>query len=189
MFLSLVNFYRPTYRFSRYFGGKRVNDSIILVVCLALALPAATAIAQNDSAGSFDLTVDPQDRVSLTANNASLEAIVSQLGKDLGIEVAGALSEDRRVTAQIANVSVAEALRQIGDSYVLIEDAQNSKARKIILLGKGKDGEMMGASDEQRLAGADSENNQGGFQFEFDPSSVPVSEPEAKSTDSESDRQ
>lgn len=185
---SFVNLYRPSYRLRRYFGDKRVKDSRILVACLALALPTAVAIAQDDSAGHFDLTVGSQDRISLTADNASLETIVSQLGEDLGIEVTGTLSEDRRVTAQFADVSVAEALREIGDSYVLISDAADGEAQKIVLLGKGQDGHIADNPQNDRPADTASEASQGGFQFEFDPSQAPIHDPDSEKSDSGRDR-
>ncbi|NIO42629.1 MAG: hypothetical protein GTO41_22275 [Burkholderiales bacterium] len=147
------------------------------------------AYAEEMLPGSFELTVNSEQNISLTANDASLQAIVTELGAQLGVQVVGTLSDDRHVTTQLTDVTVGEVLRQIGDSYVLLSDAEDGKAKKIFLLGKGRDGQILDDEQSNLLVDPNSDTPQPGFQFEFDPSAAPIQEEETGQSESSPDHQ
>ncbi|MDD8044620.1 MAG: hypothetical protein PHC78_12740 [Verrucomicrobiota bacterium] len=79
-----------------------------LVMTLALVVQAQT----------YDLTVtDDGQKVSLKADNASSYAIIQDLAKRLDIETRLAADADHPVTLDLKNVSPAEAVRKLSDSF------------------------------------------------------------------------
>jgi hypothetical protein len=175
--------------FLPFFGQRNRHRDLsnrwpILVTRLAVMALPALALAQDLPRGDFKLTVSPDKQVSLTANEASLEAIVAELGVQLGANVSGGLSEDKRVTTHLSDVPVSEALKQIGDSYVLVTDAKDGGAQMIILLGKGRDRQDFDDPVSNLPAEPGSETSQGGFRFEFDPSTAPIRERESDESES-----
>jgi type II secretory pathway component GspD/PulD (secretin) len=141
-----------------------------------LGLPlAATAIAsaasQSMPKGAFHLEAESTQRVSLIANDAPLSEILSRLGEALDIEIVAKLPDDPRVTAEFTARPLADALRQLAGSYMLLTDEVDGRIAKVFVLPEGADAAEFPAADVGPSEPVEVENAP--FEFEFDPAAVP----------------
>jgi type II secretory pathway component GspD/PulD (secretin) len=125
-------------------------------------------------AGAFSLATDTSQRVSLSANDADLNEILSELGRELDIDVTSSLPADARVTTEFRDLPLSEALKRMAESYMLVADEVHGRIARIFVLPEGdgsyerQPSDSESGGDDSRPAGSSS------FQFEFDPNSVPV---------------
>jgi hypothetical protein len=134
----------------------------------------------------FVLTVHEQ-RLSLRAREASLSAILAQIGRALGIDVVAHLPADETITVAFDQLPLDEALKQLSPNYAYVVDTARGDRRitKIVVLSKG-DPTLQGSwtppalPSPERLDTPESRPaaqhlrepaaRPAPFQFEFDPS-------------------
>ncbi len=113
---------------------------VVLPGCLLLPAVLWGGEASDDvpSPQNFVLTVHEQ-RLSLRAREASLTAILAQLGRALGIDVVVQLPADETITVAFDQLPVDEALTQLSPNYAYVMDTARGDKRitKIIVLAKG----------------------------------------------------
>ena len=156
-------------------GNPAGRAGLLLFAGLMFSLYGSLATASEPGPGEFELDVDADERISLDAIEAYPEAIVRALGEELGaeVEILGELPDDR-VTTRFSRLSLSEALRRIGDNYMLIEDAGDGGRRKLILLSEGEDSERVIATEDASAAPSGEASGQQSFEFVFDPAAAPV---------------
>ena len=88
--------------------------------------------------GTFVLTVEA-DRLSLKAREASLKAIVEEIGRTMRIEVLGEVPEGKTITIAFEGFSLEKSLQRFGANYGYQLGATNGGTRitKIFLLPSG----------------------------------------------------
>ena len=151
----------------------RVMFLSLLSVCL---LPAALwgGDASEDvlAPQAFVLTAHDH-RLSLRAREASLTAILAQIGRELGIEVVTHIPADETITVTFDQLPVVEALKKLSPNYAYVVDTArgNSRITKIIVLSKGEAATRPNASTPPEAQRTDASRSQP-FKFEFDPSKV-----------------
>ena len=105
---------------------------------LPTALWGGEASDEGPSPQHFVLTVHAQ-RLSLRAREASLTAILAQLGRALGIDVVVQLPADETITVAFDQLPVVEALTQLSPNYAYVVETARGDTRltKIIVLATG----------------------------------------------------
>ena len=121
---------------------------------------------------AFVLTVHEQ-RLSLRAREASLTAILAQLGRELDIEVVTHIPADETITVTFDQLPVAEALKKLSPNYAyVVGTARGARSiTKIIVLSKG-DATIRPTSSAPSEAQRTEASRPKPFTFEFDPSKV-----------------
>jgi hypothetical protein len=161
--------------------GMRAKHGILWRVMLLSLLPVCLlpgALWAGDASDdvlapqAFVLTVHEQ-RISLRAREASLTAILAQLGRELGIEVVTQLPADETVTITFDQLPVAEALKKLSPNYAYVVDTARGdrSIAKIVVLSKGEattHPTSRALSEAQRTDASRPKP----FMFEFDPSKV-----------------
>src|SRR5262249_38255164 len=79
--------------------------------------------------------------ISLKAKNASLKEILEEIGRRMKIDVIAVISDTTKITAELYNLSVEEAVNRLSRNYAYVMDATTGqrKITKIIVLEKGKE--------------------------------------------------
>lgn len=161
----------------------------VTIPCTVGATEAGTpAFKRSKVQQNFALTVT-DGLLSLKARDASLRAIVKEIGARLNIEVVARVPEEETVTKEFSNLPLEEALKRLSTDYVYLRDAQREEGAitKLFILPKGEPGEPMQSAGQAtepvakeplvhaerkakyRSADKDEQRPQP-FQFEFDPS-------------------
>ena len=148
----------------------------MLLALLPLGLLPATlwggqASKERSSPPTFDLTVHEQ-RLSLRAREASLTAILAQIGRELGIDVVAHLPEDETITVAFDDLPVVEALKKLSTNYAYVVDTAKADNRitKIVIFSKGETAPRPSASLPPDAQSTESSARPAPFRFEFDPS-------------------
>jgi len=114
---------------------------LFLLVCPASllgqeikAIPGITVAVE----GNFVLTVE-DGRLSLQAQEASLKAILGDIGHKMGIEVVGKIPPQETVTAEFYNLSLENALQRLSPNYGYQVGSKNGDTNitKIFVLPMG----------------------------------------------------
>jgi hypothetical protein len=151
---------------------------VLLLPSLLWAGEASSTTAPSTRMGAFLLTVDGP-LVSLRAQEASLRAILKELGRRLGIEVTANISWEQTLTLAFDRLTVADALERFR-AYVNIVSITDSteaqaKIRRIIAMpiesgeGTGKPGPRWRADAPRYDAVSPTSPRPAPFHFEFDP--------------------
>lgn len=171
----------------------------IFLLCLPVSLFGQETEVNPGKAvsakGSYVLTVD-DNWISLQAQEASLKAILGEIGQKMGVEVVEEVSPQENITAEFHNLPLEQALHRLSPNYGYQVGSMkgNSRITKIFALPTGSMKSVSQATsqgienadrtgipnDEQDIVGAsffDKAKEEGNpsppapFQFEFDPSS------------------
>lgn len=170
---------------------------VFLLLCPANVLGQKTEALHNvqmPQEGHFVLTVD-NSRLSLLAQEASLKAILGDIGQKMGIEVVGEISPQEMITAEFHNLPLEQALHRLSPNYGYQVNSKSGDTAitKIFVLPKGRingiaqsEPQPVGPQKntglpnaEQSLEAASSSENEKEedepqrpepFKFEFDPS-------------------
>ena len=96
---------------------------VLLPVCLLpVTLWAEDASKDVPSPPAFVLTVHER-LLSLQARDASLKAILAQIGRELAIEVVVHIPADETITVTFDQLPIGEALKKLSPNYVYVVDA------------------------------------------------------------------
>jgi hypothetical protein len=146
--------------------------SVLAVCLLPVALWGEDASKDVLSPQAFVLTTHDH-LLSLRAREASLNAILAQIGRELGIEVVTHIPADETITVTFDQLPVAEALKKLSPNCVYVVDTTrgNSRITKIIVLSQGEAATRPHASTPPEAQRTDASRSQP-FKFEFDPSKV-----------------
>jgi hypothetical protein len=146
---------------------------LVLPLCL---LPGALWAEDASEAGlapkAFVLTVHEQ-QLSLHAREASLAAILAQIGRELGIDVGAHIPADETITVTFDQLPIVEALQQLSPNYAYVVDTARGdrSIAKIIVLSKGEAISRPTSSTPPEAQRTDASRPKP-FTFEFDPSKV-----------------
>jgi hypothetical protein len=107
--------------------------SVLAVCLLPVALWGEDASKDVLAPQAFVLTVH-ENRLSLRAREASLTAILAQIGRELGIEVVTHIPADETITVTFDQLPVVDALKKLSPNCVYVVDTAqgNSRITKII---------------------------------------------------------
>ena len=118
----------------------RVMLLSLLTLCL-LQAPLWGEEASKDvpSPQAFVLTVH-EHLLSLYAREASLKAILAQIGHEMAIEIVAHIPADEKITVELDQLPVGEALKKLSSNYTYVVDAARADRRitKIIVVSKGE---------------------------------------------------
>ncbi len=156
----------------------RVKVLVYFLLFLTL-LMAAESLPQSEipaiAPPAFVLTIQNQ-RLSLEAEHASVQAILEEIGRRMNIEVVGQLPAQEQITLTFAQLSLEEALGRLGryTNYVYLTRAVNAPERinKIMIFPKrettvpASQPGQVGVKTEERKPTSHPEP----LHFEFDPS-------------------
>jgi len=107
--------------------------SVLFGQGLEISTPRASA-----STGNFVLTVEA-NRLSLDAQDASLRAILEEIGLKMHLEVLGEIPAQETVTTEFRNLPLEEALHQLSSNfgYQMKSEKGGQEISKIFILPKG----------------------------------------------------
>ncbi|MGI9571497.1 MAG: hypothetical protein ACR2PH_17550, partial [Desulfobulbia bacterium] len=119
-----------------------------------------------------------QDTISLKVTNATLKAILDQIGDDPNIQVDAQVADDETVTDELQTLPLDHVLRRLVPNRAFISDKSSGKITKIVIMREGVAGQE--TPTEMKVAqmaisnGASTDENWLAelFKFEFDPSAV-----------------
>jgi hypothetical protein len=176
-------------------GGNRMDNKqkkkglrrhqLLGVLILILILPAPLLASEAEKTptpqlagnGEFTLRIH-KNLISLKAQEASLRAILEEMGREMRIEVIGDVSEDEKISTEFTNLPMAEALQRLSSNYgyQIGSETGKKKMTKIFVLpkgaGTGLSGQAVKESVKEPGKDPDKERPPGPepFKFEFDPS-------------------
>ncbi len=101
------------------------------------AYSLAWAAPDTLPSGSYTLETDTAQHVTVLANDAPLQDVLSELAGQLDIELKGQVPDGSRITADVQDQPLPEALKRISENYMLVTDESDGHVVKIILLPKG----------------------------------------------------
>ena len=165
----------------------RRRASFWLAVPFVLLASGAAAAPEDLPIGSFVLKTDPMQNVSLQANQASLEAILEELARKLGVEVENRAGADKLVVSEFSGLPLPKALKRLSENTMIVSDESSGQAARIILLPSGDGTRYVpppAAAEPVEPDTLDEEipEAQGGsFEFTFDPDAVPIEDPDGQS--------
>jgi len=87
----------------------------------------------------FQLTTTPDQLISLRANQASLQAIVEQIARELKIEIQANIADDEKVTEEFNNIPLERALKLLSHNYITVTERKSGKIAKIFFLPQGQE--------------------------------------------------
>jgi hypothetical protein len=145
--------------------------SLIPLCLLQAPLWGEEASKDVPSPQAFVLTVH-ENLLSLHAREASLKAILAQIGREMAIDVVAHIPADEKITVEFDQLPVGEALKKLSRNYTYVVDAARADRRitKIVVLAKG-DTTLPSSSTALDARPTDSSRSKP-FKFEFDPSKV-----------------
>ena len=120
---------------------------LFAMMILTLGLCASTLFGQGleistqkpaASSGNFVLTVEA-NRLSLEAQDASLRAILEEIGRKMQIEVLGEIPAQETITAKFRNLPLEQALHRLSSNfgYQMKSEEGAQEISKIFILPKG----------------------------------------------------
>lgn len=123
------------------------KNKLLAMTILTLVLCASALFGQgletstqraSASTGNFVLTVEA-NRLSLDAQDASLRAILEEIGRKMHLEVLGEIPAQETVTAEFDNLPLEEALHQLSSNfgYQMKSEKGGQEISKIFVLPKG----------------------------------------------------
>ena len=144
--------------------------SVLAVCLLPVALWGEDASKDVLAPQTFILTTHDH-LLSLRARDASLTAILDQIGQELGIEVVTHIPADETITVTFDQLPVVEALKKLSPNYAYVVDTARGDSRitKIIVLSKGEAATRPNASTLLETQPTEASRPKP-FKFEFDPS-------------------
>jgi hypothetical protein len=142
----------------------------LVVALIPTALWGEDAATDGPAPPAFVLTVQAQ-RLSLQAREASLHAILAQIGWELGVDVVVHLPEDEIITVTFEQLPLGEALKKLSPNYAYVVDTARGdrRLRKIMVFPKGETPTSQSPSPPA-TAPPTAAQRPPPFQFEFDPS-------------------
>jgi hypothetical protein len=175
---------------------KRAIQKLLNIVLLLFVplLPAPDAFGQPERSpkgkpgakADFVLTVK-DNRISLDAKDASLKEVLEEIGRKMSIEVLALLPEQERITTELENLSLEDAIERLIRNYphLVVLQEGDRKIRRIVALQKSGDIEpskpvMQGPEIKKEQNSAKPATKQEAirnespppeqFKFQFDPS-------------------
>lgn len=87
----------------------------------------------------FELTIQ-EGLISLSAKEASVSAIVEEIGRQMSIDVDAYIPGEEKITVEIDKVSLEAAIKRLSERFVYVTDSSkdDNKITKIYLLPKGE---------------------------------------------------
>jgi len=180
-------------------------NKLFAMTILTLGLSASALFGQgleistegaSASTGNFVLRVEA-NRVSLDAQDASLRAILEEIGQKMDLEVLGEIPAQETITAEFQNLPLEEALHRLSSNfgYQMKSEQGGQEISKIFILPKGTgpanakrntkavepSGETVPQNSEPILQAESAKENESDkekptrpepFKFEFDPSAM-----------------
>ena len=179
-------------------------NKLFAMTILTLGLSASALFGQgleissegaSASTGDFVLRVEA-NRVSLDAQDASLRAILEEIGKKMDLEVLGEIPAKEAITAEFHNLPLERALHRLSSNfgYQMKSEEGGQEIVKIFVLPKGtgtntgsttKDMEpsqeiatpisdpiLKAESDKENELDQEKPTRPAPFKFEFDPSAM-----------------
>lgn len=136
----------------------------LLLTGLATAQSTPPPATSFLASGAYRLTVTDRD-LSLDAREASLKAILTEIGQRTGIPIVTMSSEvDERITIHLSQVPLDKALKQLAPNVAIATakgpNAPPHRIAKVYVLPKS----------QTKLAQNEEHVKSGPFQFTFDPS-------------------
>lgn len=170
---------------------------VFLLLCPANVLGQKTEANINvtmTKKGNFVLSVE-NDRLSLKGQEASLQAIIAEIGQKMGIEVIGEISSQEKITAEFHNLPLEQALHRLSPNYGYQVNSKSGDTAitKIFVLPRGRINDVVqfepqsgeprndpslpnaeqgieAASSSENAKEEDEPQRPEPFKFEFDPS-------------------
>jgi hypothetical protein len=146
---------------------------VVLLPCLVWAGEVRNPTTPSTHTGEFRLTVDGS-LVSLQAQEASLKALLEDLGSQMGIDVVARLPREQKLTLAFDRLHIEEAIERLRvyANIVYLKESTEPHApiRRIIAMPR-QPGEQTGEPARSRRAEpADTAASRPApFQFTFDP--------------------
>lgn len=123
--------------------------TFIIVTILLWGIPLAAVLAgeadkqpegQSVEQGDFELTIEG-DLISLSAEDASLEAVVQEIGRRMSIDVDAYIPAEERITVEFDNLPIEAAIKRLSERFLYLTDTSKGDHRvtKIYLLPKGEE--------------------------------------------------
>ena len=123
------------------------KNKLLAMTILTLVLSASVLFGQgletstpraSASTGNFVLTVEA-NRLSLEAQDASLRAILEEIGRKMHLEVLGEIPAQETITVVFHNLPLEEALHQLSSNfgYQMKSEKGGQEISKIFVLPKG----------------------------------------------------
>ena len=122
-------------------------NKLLAMIILALGLCASALFGQGleistqkaaASSGNFVLTVEA-NRLSLDAQDASLRAILEEIGRKMHLEILGEIPAQETITVEFRNLPLEQALHRLSSNfgYQMKSEKDSQKISKIFILPKG----------------------------------------------------
>ena len=119
------------------------------------------------------------ERISLEATEASVKAIVEQIGRELEFQVDAYVTEDENVTTHFDSLDIEQAIKKLSDNYALFHEEGSGKITRIAIYPIGEDPSKFLSKhitpdvNSGKEASESSQPTQPGpFKFEFDPNAT-----------------
>jgi hypothetical protein len=147
----------------------------MLLTGLAAAQPMSPQAAPPLAPGTFRLTVT-EHKVSLEAQEASMAAILADIGQRTGIPVVVYPGADARVTTHLSRVPLDEALKRLAPNIVILPaqgvNTPPHRIAKVYVLatGQARPPEVEGGTLSHTETANEAAARPAPFQFTFDPS-------------------
>jgi len=145
-------------------GAWVVAGLMAAVLCLVMAQTEAYSAQSSQPPQSkstrqapFTLTIE-NNLISLTARDASVKAILEELGRRMNIAVVAAIPADETITTEFNRLPLKEALNKLSQNHAYVTDSAKETGRitKIMVTPGGRGLVRALPSSEP-------------FRFEFDP--------------------
>jgi type II secretory pathway component GspD/PulD (secretin) len=133
---------------------------------VALAAESGSPPESSARPGEFVLTTEGE-QISLAATEASLKAILEELGRRLSVQVVATVSPEEKVTTHFTQLPLADALQRLSQNYAYVMDSakETGKITKIMVTPAGK-----GGAQALPAPSTPAPPRAAPFHFEFDPS-------------------
>jgi len=126
---------------------RHTKNTLFAMTILTLGLWASALFGEglepstqgaSTSIGNFVLTVEA-NRLSLDAQDASLRAILEEIGRKMHLEVLGEIPAQETITAAFHNLPLEQALHQLSSNfgYQMKSEKGGQEISKIFVLPKG----------------------------------------------------
>ena len=117
-------------RGAKFFGGVLVG-ALCLVVAQTEAYSAQSsqpAQSKNSRQAPFTLTIEG-NLISLTARDASIKAILEELGRRMNIAVVAAIPAEETITTEFNRLPLKEALNKLSENHAYVTDSAKDTGR------------------------------------------------------------
>jgi hypothetical protein len=155
-------------RGAKFFGGVLVG-----ALCLVMAQTEAYSAQSSQPPQSkstrqapFTLTIE-NNLISLTARDASIKAILEEIGKRMNIAVVAAISPEETITTEFNRLSLKEALKELSENHAYVRDYTGRITN--IVVTSDKKGVVRAPSVANNSIRDVASSKPEAFKFEFDP--------------------